>query len=279
MAQNSTLMQLRAQSLGIQNEDNPNSTNRYFGGHRRRNHPLISGYWYLILVPPEKLMADNVPKAVEWFHATAESFTPPTRTLTKVDVPGMGGQASSYVAGQELTRTFTVAFREYRDMPIMQLINMWTAVMDSHWGLSPLKGEDWIPESYKGYCYAFLTKPTGHSIMNSYSNGGNVSTITEDDIDQVFFFEGVFPEAPPFDTLNSDISTNDVVQHSVTFSFDGFPLTKEHNNVLSKALSEWNEWIGQFIHKDELDVDTKTDYSQQPHTTWGEAGVSDEGTL
>jgi hypothetical protein len=240
--------------------DRPREMNRYMGGHRRMNHPHVSGYWYIVIEPPHRIFSsekDNVAtgglegatgsageggalsaapfETSRWFHSAAESFTPPTRTLTKVDLPGLGGLGSSYVAGQQLTRTFSVAFREYQDTPIMNALNLWTSTIDHHYGVSPLQGNEYIPANYKGAAWVYLCKPTA-----SEKNGG----LRKDDIDQFFFFEGVFPEGAPTDAFNSDIATNDVIQISTTFSFDGWPIGKEHEKVFSMGIDKINLTYG-----------------------------------
>jgi len=214
----------------INSSDKPTVLNRYSGGHTRITQPYISGYWYLIMTPPVGLVNSTNMQgdATDWFHATAESFTPPTKTITKADVPGMGGVASSFAAGQELSRTFTVAFREYQGLPIMNLLQMWTSMIDSRTGMSPLTA--YVPNNYKGSAYAALCRPTA-------STNGNTS-IGISDIEQLFYFEGVFPETLPYDTLTSDIATNDSAQLSVTFSFDGWPMTKEVPGLISSFVEQ-----------------------------------------
>ena len=234
--------------------DRPREMNRYMGGHRRMNHPHISGYWYILIEPPHRIFesADSevttalgvettgnmggvsaAPfETTRWLHSTAEGFTPPTRTLTKVDLPALGGVGSSYIAGQQLTRTFNITFREYQNTPVMNALNLWTSTIDHHYGVSPLAGNEYIPANYKGAAWVFLCKPTASS---------NTQSITADDVDQFFFFEGVFPEAAPFDAFNSDIATNDVIQLNVTFSFDGWPYGREHTNAFELGVNKINE--------------------------------------
>lgn len=234
-------------------DDRPREMNRYMGGHRRFNHPFINGYWYILIEPPQFLfdsygvalsgqipdggvdedMAGGGPmgpgsyEASVWLHSTAEGFTPPTRTLTKVDVPGMGGMGSSFVAGQQLTRTFSCTFREYQDTPIFQALNKWTSMIDHHYGVSPMNGNEYLPANYKGSAYVFLCKPT----IQDVSVG-----IQDMDVEQFYFFEGVFPESSPYDGFNSDINTNDVVQLNTTFSFDGWPYGREHRPHFENGL-------------------------------------------
>lgn len=237
-----------------ENNDQPHHMNRYMGGHRRRNQPFVSGYWYLVMTPPERLFTDaGVKWAQQWFHTTAESFTPPTRTLTKLDIPGLGGTGSSFVGGQELSRTFTVAFREYQNWPIWNILETWTSIMDKHYGVTALNGNEFIPANYKGDCWAILTKPT---IGKAGSKDSNSDKISNDDIEQVFYFEGVWPESNPTDSYSADIATNDTVQASVTFSFDGWPMTKEFKHIHEGAVKHitdsysFNQYYKRHLTKD-----------------------------
>lgn len=208
--------------------DRPNVMTRYMGGHNRDNHPYVSGYWQLVLDPPAAIFDSDAADATTWWHCTAEGFTPPTRTLNKADVPGQGGLGSSFVTGQTLTRTFTVTYREYQELPIFNIFQLWCSVIDPYTGVSELDGEMWVPKSYKGSAMAILTKPTISQ---------EATPLQPYDIEEVFYFHGVFPEAPPYDTLGTDIATNDVVQHSITFSFDGWPLTRKDPDVVEQAIA------------------------------------------
>lgn len=261
MAISYSMLDLIARSRGTPGssntaDDRPREMNRYMGGHRRYNHPYVNGYWYLLIEPPQYLFdRSNVNQGIQrnvggdvgvtyeqtggregpgafetsrWLHSTAEGFTPPTRTLTKVDVPGMGGMGSSFVAGQQLTRTFSATFREYQDLPIFNALNMWTSVIDHHYGVSPMLGNEYLPANYKGSAFVFLCKPT---ILTDQVG------IQAIDVEQFYFFEGVFPETSPYDGFNSDINTNDVVQLNVTFSFDGWPYGREHIAHFERGIS------------------------------------------
>jgi len=213
--------------------DRPRDWNRFMGGRRRTNHPFIGGYWYFFLEPPAYVFQNDNGEATNWWFSTAEGFTPHSTNLTKVDVPGMGGQGSSYVAGREINRTFSVTFREYQNAPIMNFFTMWTAAInDPHFGLSVMRGNEYIPANYKGSAYAVLCKPT-HGNHDSVG-----ASLTEDDIEVLWYYDGVFPEGAPVDAFASDISGNDVLQLSVNFSFDGYPLNgKDEVAVMNHFLS------------------------------------------
>jgi len=223
-------------ALDHHDTDRPDSLTRYMGGQTRKNHPYVSGYWqFFVNLPPKIFPGDNY-SAGQWLHSTAEGFTPPSRTLNKADVPGQGGLGSSFVTGQTLTRTFTVTFREYQNMPIFGIINRWVSIIDPYTGVAPVDGDDWLPTTYKGSAYAILTKPVG---------GDLVGEINDDMIEQVWAFSGVFPEGDGCDAFASDIATNDVAQLSITFSFDGWPLTKADAGVKAVALAHLNKNYGQ----------------------------------
>jgi hypothetical protein len=196
---------------GTQQNGSPHSYNRFFGGRARVNQPFITGYFQVLLRPPAFLGFDQVQQ--NWFHSTAESFTPPSFTPILADVPAMGGANSSFLAGVDITRTFTLAFREYQKLPILSMVNEWVSrSFNPNYGMSTL--EDYSPSSYKGDCIVLVTTPQinadGLFISNKF-------------VEKCFYFDGVFPEQVPFDSLNSDISSHDGLQLSVSFRFDGWP--------------------------------------------------------
>lgn len=253
----------------------PNMLSRYHGGHRRDNHPFIGGYFQVIFIPPARLFGedDGIGRGVfersqQWLMTTAESFTPHSRTLRKFDLNGMGGMNSSYVSGQDITRTFTITFREYQELPIMNIINTWTSIIDATTGTSPLAGDEYIPANYKGACYVALCKPT---VGNRVEDGkGDLSA---EDIEQLFYYDGVWPESYPIDSLSSDIATTDGLAVSIPFSFDGMPLTKEHKGVLDQflVLASTNLIFDTYDHYQiNIDSDTSEDSRSGGTETLGE---------
>jgi len=213
-------------------EEKPDALSRYFGGNERKNQPFISGYWQLWISPPGNIFGETKSDVSQWLHSSAEGFTPPTRTLNKADLPGQGGVGSSFVTGQTLTRSFTVTFREFMNLPILNIFELWTSIIDSYTGVSPVNGSNWLPSIYKGSAFVIATKPT-QSLEGKY--------LEASDIEQAFYFHGVFPESAPYDSLGQDIATNDFAQHSISFSFDGWPLTKAEPDVVKQALTLLNE--------------------------------------
>lgn len=76
-----------------------------------------------------------------------------------------------------------------------------------------MHGNQFIPNVYKGTVYVMQTKPVG-----AYPN----QHLQLQDIEEAWVFDGVWPNSVPFDALSSDITTNDSIQLSVTFSYDGY---------------------------------------------------------
>ena len=110
--------------------------------------------------------------------------------------------------------------------------------------------------SYKGHCFVILTKPTGHDSSNS--------VINRDDIEELFYFDGVWPENEPVDVLQQDISANDIVQYSINYSFDGWPLTKMDEKALNKAV----ELLNGYKYQTTYDL-YQTDVDVMQHGTVG----------
>ena len=254
-------------------DESPAPLSRYMGGRNRMNHPYVTGYWQFIIDLPNRIFKETAATASTWLHSTAEGFTPPTRTLNKADVPGQGGLGSSFVTGQTLTRTFTVTFREYQDLPIFGIAEAWTSIIDPYIGISPVAGKQWLPAAYKGVAWAILTKPT--------MQPGGDGNIQKEDIEQLFFFHGVWPETPPVDTLAQDISANDVLQHTLTFSFDGWPLTKANDEVAEQAITllkaggYYKQTYSQYMH----DIKAEASMDVKETGAFTQAGGAAAGTL
>lgn len=209
----------------------PDIMNRYMGGEYRDNQPFVTGYHQVVFSLPERIF-DNPDTAQKWLTSTCESFTPHSVTPNFVDLMGVGQIGASFYTSKTIGREFTIGFREYQKMPIMNILDLWNSVFDEYTGASPLKGDEYHPQSYKGSCVVYQLKPTGaHS-----------EELTEDDIEEIYYYHGVWPKTNPRDTIGaSDQTTNDFVQLSVTFSFDGAPLTtKDDSGLISSALNTLN---------------------------------------
>jgi hypothetical protein len=206
----------------------PDSVTRDIGGQFRTNQPYISGYFQVLFNMPETMMKGIGDHARQWLQTTVEGFTPHTQTINKVDVVGQGQIGSSFVASVATTREFTMTFREYQNMPVLNIVRQWAAIFDPHTGVSPLSGEQFIPSNYKGSACIIQTKPVR----------SNNNDIEAQDIEELYVYQGVFPTTIPVDTAAaSDITGNDTVQLSVTFSFDGAPLTS--SEIEKATVANW----------------------------------------
>jgi len=206
----------------------PDNVTRYSGGVKNI-HPFISGYWIMQFKSLPTTIFTDVAQHVtikNWFRTSAEGFTPPNKTLNKTDVPGMGGLGSSFLTGQTLTRTFSTTHREYSGLKLFNIINLWGNVIDVNYGVN-VKGKTFYSSDYKADLYVGLLKPTVQAS----------GALQAEDFEQVFLFSGVFPETIPYDSLNQDISTNDSIQLSVTWNFDGWPKTLATHDTLDTELA------------------------------------------
>jgi hypothetical protein len=208
--------------------EKPDFLTRDIGGHFRNNQPYISGYFQVIFGLPDELFGgpDRVRRASQWLHSTVESFTPHTQMLNKVDIMGQGQIGSSFISSITTTREFSMTFREYQNLPILNIIKRWTSVFDPFTGVSPLDGNRFIPLNYKGWCAVAQTKPVR----------SRDEQLTADDIEECYIYSGVFPTNIPLDALNSAISGNDVAELSMQFSFDNTPLTSAEPGVTDKVV-------------------------------------------
>lgn len=204
----------------------PDGFTREIGGQFRNNQPYISGYFQAMFGLPEKLFAKGA-EASKWLHTTIEGFTPHSQTITKVDVMGQGQLGASFPANVMTTREFTTTHREYQNMPMLNIIKQWASVFDPFTGVSPIPGNEFIPQNYKGWCAIIQTKPVR-------ADGKNLEV---SDIEECYIYQGVFPTNIPVDTASaSDITGNDTIQHSITWSFDGAPLTSAEHGIADKCI-------------------------------------------
>ena len=89
-------------------------------------------------------------------------------------------------------------------------------------GVSPLKGNAFVPSSYKGTIYVLQTKPVG-AFPNEH--------LSQEDIEEAWIFDGCFPLSVPSDLLNSDLAGSDSIQYNVSFSYDGFPFRSSEGAI------------------------------------------------
>ena len=154
------------------------------------------------------------------------------QTLNVVDIVGQGQVGSSFVTSVTTTREFTITFREYQNMPVLNVIRQWAAIFDPFTGVSPLKGNEFIPVNYKGWCVVMQTKP-----VNSQD-----SNFAVEDVEECYIYQGVQVTNIPVDTAAaSDVTANDTVQLSATFRFDGAPMTSGEVGVTENVVSLFND--------------------------------------
>jgi len=208
----------------------PDIGTRSMGGSFRTNHPYVSGYFQIVFELPDELFASNKEEATKWLTSTAESFTPPSVSINPIDINGLGQMKSRFYGSRTITNDITVAFREFQNLPVLNIIAQWVGVFDPFVGVSSLKGNMFIPQSYKGTIYVLQTKPVG-----AFAG----QTLTTEDIDEAWVFDGAWPTSLPYDALNSDLGTSDGVQYSVTFSYDGYPLTSSEG-AIARCLEAYN---------------------------------------
>lgn len=219
-------------SMGDTKGDRPSDLTRYIGGHNRTNQPYINGYHQIVVYPPEKIFGSDASMASTWLSSTCEGFTPHSITTNFVEILGVGQIGSSFPTGRTVNREFTLTFREYRSLPILQIFRVWHSLFDTHIGISTLKANDFIPSNYKGRIMVGILKPTM----------GIDSRITKDDVEEVYMYEGVFPSVCPDDTITTiDQATQDSVQASVTFKFDGSPLDKSYPKLVDNFVAALDE--------------------------------------
>lgn len=217
----------------------PSELTRYLGGSKRTNQPFISGYHHVWFKLPSALYkeAKTEEHSAKWLRSTCESFTPHSSTLNMIDVNGIGQVGASFPASKTVNREFTLAFREYQQLPILNILRTWHAIFDQHLGASPLGPGGFIPVNYKGWVAVAIMKPTFN-----VANG----KLDIRDLEEAYIYDGVVPMTVPEDTVTAaDQATNDSVQASVSFRFDGAPLDLSwkigNQNVGQRIVDLFNE--------------------------------------
>ncbi len=230
------------------NRDMPDLGTRYMGGRFRSNQPYFSGYFQVMFELPDEMFGPSKDVATKWLHSSCESFQPPGITINPAEVNGLGQIKSRYYASRSVANEFSCAFREYQNLPVLNIIRQWTSVFDPHTGVSPLKGNKFTPEAYKGTVYVIQTKPVG-----AFPS----SNLTEEDVEEAWIFDGAWPMNEPSDMLASDLSGSDTLQYTITFSYDGFPFTSSEGAIekcvsLYETLGHSSYMDGQHSQEDRL---------------------------
>ena len=169
--------------------------------------PFISGYNYIFIELPDCFDNSDKTNAQLLLSTTAQSFTPPSKSISKFEIFGFGGVKKYIPLSQELSSTFNIKFIELSNTPISKIINKWTSsIYNSMYGFQDSK-------QYKGSCFVLITKPTRSSDPIEY--------LMKDDVEELYIFEGVFPERAVSENFTTDITSNDKVEMDIPFNYDG----------------------------------------------------------
>lgn len=232
-----------------------NPYNRYKGGHVLTSGPFVSGYWYLLLELPVGLLDGKVTESTSLFstninnhlkikkylHCVAEAFTPPSKTIQKGEVSGFGGIKKFIPLNSSITPNFTITFFELSGLPIHKIFKIWTNMFNSQYGNSNSIVN-------KSRAYIFLCKPTWSYTIGSGSSLVRELAPSKEDVEEMYYFEGIFPETDGSDSLNSDISQNSIVQYQIQFSFDSYYFGVEHDDIVDKGLDVLRSTVGIYEH-------------------------------
>ena len=216
-------------SNSTKDREKPDFLTRDIGGQFRSNQVYIGGYFQVIFGLPEILFggADRVQSASKWLHSTCEAFTPHSTAVNKIDIQGQGQIGSSFPTSVTTTREISFSFREYQNLPILNIIRSWAAIFDPFTGVSPLKGNQFIPMNYKGWVAVAQTKPVR----------SRPEDLEAEDLEECYIYQGVFPTAIPVDTASAaDQGSNEGVVLQVQMSFDGHPLTSTEPGTVEKVI-------------------------------------------
>jgi hypothetical protein len=134
-----------------------------------------------------------------------------------------------------INREFTLGFREYQNLPILNIIKTWHSIFDPNIGInsyaSLTKTMFFTPNDLKATVIVANVKPT-------HTEG----KITKDDLEDAYIYSGCFPVNCPIDMISaSDQTSNESIVASITFRFDGAPYdlnTIGVETLVSHLLSE-----------------------------------------
>jgi hypothetical protein len=219
-------------ALGDRN-DSAQKSNRSLIG-RASISPYTGGNFYVVMRVPEKLFpADQGKQFEDLVLSSVRTFSPHSITLTSVEDTYMGGLGANFINGRvDITREFTMTFREYQGLPITTMFRQWIAVSNHYYGTTSLDGDEVIPSSYKGDCFVIITKP---SVSDTTSSSRKIGIR---DVEDVFYYQGVFPTTTGIDVLNQDINSSELVEPSISFKFDGAPMDKSFDFIAQRAVEE-----------------------------------------
>lgn len=212
---------------------------RYQGGQNRgaNDHPYVKGHFYVFFGLPSTLFTSGgitSATARNYLLSSAEDFTPPAdRQMITGDVPGMGGTGASFITGQQISRDFSITYKDYWGAPIFRIHRTWTGFIDPHLGVSVKAGQYGAGE-YKGTCMIIQTKPVARQV------GSNPIDWSEDDIIKIHYFDGVQCLTDLNQAYNASIKDNSFVSAPVQYKFDGYFLDETNADVLATAVKVLN---------------------------------------
>ena len=170
--------------------------------------PYIGGYFFLLFGDMTSLDSTLVPSRDDLLlSANVLSFTPPSITLGRTEIPVWHHKARSVVTGYNYTYEFTVTLRMDAEQHIYRIILDWVDRCN----------DEYIESNHKGAVYLPFTAPI------------RVDMITDDCFNECLVFHGIKPMTPAYDMFATDITAPDLKQISVTFTFYEMYKTKFHD--------------------------------------------------
>lgn len=209
---------------------------RFFGGSAKENpiDPYITGYHYIFFELPTELRTsilnqireDNPEDSKGQFGSTGAeieqilnihnlSLTPPTTTLNKTTMTGVGGTKWHVPTNLDISDTFTVRYNEYSGLPIYSIHRYWVnAIRNQFLGIGNITGAG----DDKGLTY-----------QPDYKANVIYATVRPDmqTVEFAALYTGVFPTKIPQDSFASDLATSDKIEvdidYHVDFMYDNNP--------------------------------------------------------
>lgn len=213
---------------------------RYQGGQGRgeSDHPFVKGYFFVFFGLPSTLFGSGGitnATAKNYLLSSAEGFTPHAdRQIVTQDTQGMGGAGgASFITGQQISRDFSIQYKDYWGSPIFRVHRTWTGYLDPYLGVS-VKAKNFSASEYKGTCMVIQTKPVARKV------GENQEPWSDKDIIKVFFYDGVQCLTDFNSIYDSNIADNSFVKPTAQYKFDGYPLTELNEDVLNSAVTILN---------------------------------------
>ena len=194
-----------------------NRATRKFGGTRVGvADPYISGYHFIYFTTLPPFLASNVNRIdsnintesdiVNILSAACTGVTPPGGTLSKVEMPALGGLKWNVPGTVDYGNAVTIKFLEYAKTPILNIMHAWVnMIRDYRTGASDPKISGYDNYSNRGYAGSFL-------YWTTLPDASTVETYA--------LFTGVYPTKDPYDLYGGDIETQNRVDVDIEFNTD-----------------------------------------------------------